>query len=135
MRLEEIKKKYRQLSLCKSHLHWLSRCALTAAPVIHPDKAPHPRAPEAFDLLKKAESELSDQNKREDLNANIHQARVVLLKSLGLPPATKETDPRIADLKDPSFKARLRAGSRELLIEEEVRRRKCVASGYSISSS
>ncbi|KAF5367557.1 hypothetical protein D9758_003643 [Tetrapyrgos nigripes] len=105
---EGVKKKYRQLSL-----------------FIHPDKAKHERAPEAFDLLKKAESDLSDKNKRDELDAVINEARLVLLKSLSLPTTTEDDDPALKTLK-PSFKARLRAQAKEMLIEEEVRRRKAI---------
>ncbi|VDC07503.1 unnamed protein product [Peniophora sp. CBMAI 1063] len=105
---EMVKKKYRQLSL-----------------FIHPDKTPHARAPEAFDILKKAESELGDTAKREELDATIRQARNLVLKDLGLPPATPADSPKLMDLKPP-FKEQLRTKSRELLIDEEVRRRKAV---------
>ncbi|KAJ7678923.1 DnaJ domain-containing protein [Mycena polygramma] len=105
---EEIKKRYKQLSL-----------------VIHPDKTPHPRAPEAFDLLKKAESELSDEAKRENIDAVIAQSRTLILKSLSLPPNTLSTDPALRRL-DPPFKVRMRAQTKELLIEEELRRRKAI---------
>ncbi|KAF8206306.1 DnaJ-domain-containing protein [Mycena galopus ATCC 62051] len=105
---EEIKKRYKQLSL-----------------VIHPDKTPHPRAPEAFDLLKKAESELSDEAKRENIDAVIAQARALVLKALSLPLTTPHTDPALRRL-DPSFKVRMRTQIKELLIDEELRRRKAV---------
>jgi len=105
---EEIKRKYRQISL-----------------FIHPDKCPHERAPEAFDILKKAESELSDKDKREELDAVINQARLLVLKALQLPTSTTDSDPNLYGL-DPSFKVRLRAQSKQLLIDEEVRRRKAV---------
>ncbi|KAG9224952.1 DnaJ sub C member 8 [Pleurotus ostreatus] len=105
---EDIKKKYRQLSL-----------------FIHPDKTPHERAPEAFDLLKKAESELSDKAKREELDAVINQARILVLKANNLPPNTAPNDPRLASL-DPPFKTQFRQQSKDLLIEEEVRRRKAI---------
>ncbi|KAF8638334.1 hypothetical protein AX17_002354 [Amanita inopinata Kibby_2008] len=105
---EGIKKKYKQISL-----------------FIHPDKCPHAKAPEAFDLIKKAESELSDKAKREELDAVINQARSLVLKSLQLSTSTPESDPQLRNL-DPSFKSRLRAQSKELLIEEEVRRRKAI---------
>ncbi|EIN09736.1 DnaJ-domain-containing protein [Punctularia strigosozonata HHB-11173 SS5] len=105
---EDIKRKYRQLSL-----------------FIHPDKTPHARAPEAFDILKKAESELSEPKKREELDAVISQARSVLLKSHGIPTTVADDDHRILALKPP-FKEQLRAKSKELLIEEELRRRKAV---------
>ncbi|KAF9485167.1 DnaJ-domain-containing protein [Pholiota conissans] len=105
---EEIKKKYRQISL-----------------FIHPDKCPHARAPEAFDILKKAESELSDKAQREELDAVINQARTLVLKALNLPTTTPSDDPKVQGL-DPSFKVRLRAQSKLLLIDEEVRRRKAI---------
>lgn len=105
---EEIKKKYRQLSL-----------------FIHPDKTPHARAPDAFDLLKKAESELSDEAKREELDAVIKQARVTLLKGMNLPTTLEDNDPKLKNL-TPPWKQQLRAKSKELLIEEEVRRRKAI---------
>ncbi|RDB26423.1 J domain-containing protein spf31 [Hypsizygus marmoreus] len=105
---EEIKRRYRQLSL-----------------FIHPDKTPHARAPEAFDILKKAESELSDKDKREELDAVINQARSLVIKALGLPSSTPDSDPQLKRL-EPPFKTRLRLQSKELLIDEEVRRRKAV---------
>ncbi|KAF5382008.1 hypothetical protein D9615_004447 [Tricholomella constricta] len=105
---EEVKRRYRQLSL-----------------FIHPDKTPHARAPEAFDILKKAESELSDKDKREDLDAVITQARSLVLKALNLPLSTPDTDPALRGL-EPPFKVRLRLQSKELLIDEEVRRRKAI---------
>ncbi|PSS19957.1 hypothetical protein PHLCEN_2v3130 [Hermanssonia centrifuga] len=105
---EEIKRKYRQLSL-----------------FIHPDKTPHARAPDAFDLLKKAESELSDKPKREELDAIIKQARLLLLKDLDLPITTPDNDSKLKAL-TPPWKQQLRAKSKELLIDEEVRRRKAV---------
>jgi DnaJ homolog subfamily C member 8 len=109
--------------------------------VIHPDKTSHPRAPEAFDLLKKvnrvskntswafdptlpqAESELSNKDKREELDAVINQARSLVLKSLDLPVPTPDSDRRLKNLVPP-FKTLLRAQSKDLLIDEEVRRRK-----------
>ncbi|KAI8980177.1 DnaJ-domain-containing protein [Trametes punicea] len=105
---EDIKKKYRHLSL-----------------FIHPDKTPHPRAPDAFDLLKKAESELSDKTKREELDAVITQARSILLKTHGLPPNTRDDDPRLKNL-TPPWRQQFLAKAKEMLIEEEVRRRKAV---------
>ncbi|KAK2463434.1 hypothetical protein APHAL10511_004520 [Amanita phalloides] len=105
---EEIKKKYKHISL-----------------FIHPDKCPHPKAPEAFDLLKKAESDVSDKAKREELDAVINQARTLVLKVLELPPSTLDSDPKLRGL-DPSFRVRIRAQSKELLIEEELRRRKAI---------
>jgi len=103
-----VKKRYRQLSL-----------------FIHPDKCPHPRSPEAFDILKKAENELGDPPKREELDAAINQARSTLLKGMSLPTSTPDDHPRLRGL-TPPFKAQLRQKSKELLIDEEVRRRRAV---------
>lgn len=108
---EGIKKKYRQISL-----------------FIHPDKCPHAKAPEAFDLLKKAESELSDPAKREQLDAVINQARLQIMQSLSLPLTTPADDPKLRDLGLPptAYKERLRMESKDLLIDDEVRRRKAI---------
>ncbi|KAG8213303.1 chaperone regulator [Butyriboletus roseoflavus] len=118
-RPEDIKRKYRQLSL-----------------FIHPDKTPHPRAPDAFDVLKKAEAELSDANKRTELDATIASARSTLLRALSLPPNLADDDPRLKNLADdPKMKAQglttpwrimLKEKVKEVLIEEEVRRRKAI---------
>ncbi|KAJ7650189.1 DnaJ domain-containing protein [Roridomyces roridus] len=105
---EEIKKRYKQLSL-----------------FIHPDKCSHARAPEAFDILKKAEAELSEEAKRENIDAVIAQSRSLILKSLSLPLNTPSTDPALRRL-EPSFKVRMRAQTKELLIDEELRRRKAI---------
>jgi DnaJ family protein C protein 8 len=76
-------------------------------------------------LFIQAESELSDKSKREELDAVIQQGRILVLKSLSLPLATPDDDPKLRGLVPP-FKARLRQESKDLLIEEEVRRRKAV---------
>jgi len=105
---DDIKRKYRQISL-----------------FIHPDKCPHPRSPEAFDILKKAESELGDTAKREDLDAAINEARSTILKGLSLPTSTPDDHPKLKGL-IPPFKAQLRQKSKDILIEEELRRRRSI---------
>ncbi|KZP00599.1 DnaJ-domain-containing protein [Calocera viscosa TUFC12733] len=107
----EIKKRYRQLSL-----------------FIHPDKTPHPKAPDAFDLLKKAESDLSAPEKREELDAVISAARQQVLKQHSLPPSiTDPEDERIVEKgMKPGFKQQVRTRAKELFIEEELRRRRAV---------
>jgi len=72
-----------------------------------------------------AESELSDPAKREALDATIAEARLRLLRSLDLSASTQDDDPKLRALVPP-FKVQLRAQAKELLIEEEVRRRKSV---------
>ncbi|KAH9838496.1 DnaJ-domain-containing protein [Rhodofomes roseus] len=105
---DDIKKKYRQLSL-----------------FIHPDKNPHARAPDAFELLKQAESQLSEKPKREEIDAVINQARIVLLKGMQLPTTTPDNDPKLKGL-NPPWQEQFLAKAKELLIEEEVRRRKAI---------
>ncbi|KAE9405122.1 DnaJ-domain-containing protein [Gymnopus androsaceus JB14] len=112
---DDIKKKYRHLSL-----------------FIHPDKTPHPRAPEAFDILKKAESELSDKPKRDDLDAIIAQARAVLVREMGWTLNSKdikelEASEEVRTLGGvKAWRDRVRAKTKELLIDEELRRRKAL---------
>lgn len=72
---------------------------------------------------RQAESELSDKAQREELDAIINQARTLVLKSLNLPTTTAVTDSKLHGL-EPPFKVRLRAQSKLLMIDEEVRRRK-----------
>ena len=70
-----------------------------------------------------AESELSDKDKREELDAVIRQAKTSLLKELSLPTSILDSDDRLYGLQ-PSFKIQLRQKSKDLLIDEEVSRRK-----------
>ena len=72
---------------------------------------------------KQAESELSDEKQREELDAIVKQARNLVLKNLNLPTTIKDDDARLKDAAPP-FQQQLRAKSKELLIDEEVRRRK-----------
>lgn len=55
------------------------------------------------------------------------QARNVLLKSLQLPTTTADNDPKLREL-NPPWRQQFLAKAKELLIEEEVRRRKSVSS-------
>jgi DnaJ family protein C protein 8 len=74
-------------------------------------------------ILPQAESELSNKDKREELDAVINQARSLVLKTLNLPVSIPDSDHQLKNL-NPPFKTLLRAQSKELLIDEEVRRRK-----------
>ena len=83
-----------------------------------------------------AEAELSDTTKREELDAAIASARTTLLRSLSLPTGLMDDDPRLHNLADDPkmqeqglttpWKIMLREKIKEVLIEEEVRRRKSV---------
>ncbi len=48
--------------------------------LIHPDKTTNPQAPDAFDRLKKASTELMDEKHREYLDSCIADARMLLIR-------------------------------------------------------
>ncbi|KAJ3473078.1 hypothetical protein NLG97_g10529 [Lecanicillium saksenae] len=48
--------------------------------LIHPDKCKNPQAPDAFDRLKKAQTELMDEKHRERLDEAIADARMLLIR-------------------------------------------------------
>ena len=48
--------------------------------LIHPDKTKNPRAPDAFDRLKKAQTELMDEKHRARLDEAISDARLILMR-------------------------------------------------------
>lgn len=96
----DIKKQYRKKSL-----------------LLHPDKCKHPRAEEAFSILKKAESELNDSEKRASLNETIREARAYLTKKRKIPSG----DPI---LESDEFEADVMVQTKEILVEDELRRRR-----------
>lgn len=85
--------------------------------LIHPDKTKNKRAPDAFDRLKKAESALQDKTKREVLDQAFTDARRLLIR---------ERKWTIHDerLKSAEFLADWRDRTREVLVEDELRRRR-----------
>jgi DnaJ family protein C protein 8 len=52
--------------------------------MVHPDKANHPKAQDAFDLLKKAESELSDESRVRFILGIVEEAKVEVLRKQGI---------------------------------------------------
>lgn len=93
--------------------------------LIHPDKVKHERAVEAFDLLKKASSHLLDEDKRKVLDETVMDARLMVLKQLNLPFTTPYDDARLANL-SPSWDDRVRSATKELMVDDELRRRKAI---------
>ncbi|KAK9477876.1 DnaJ-domain-containing protein [Lipomyces japonicus] len=85
--------------------------------LIHPDKTTNPDAPDAFDLLKKAEAELMDDKKRELLDEAIADARKLLIRERGW----TINDER---LKGTEFLKDWRDKTKIVLVETELRRRK-----------
>ncbi|OAA62317.1 Heat shock protein DnaJ [Cordyceps fumosorosea ARSEF 2679] len=85
--------------------------------LIHPDKCKNPRAPEAFDRLKKAQVELFDEKQRARLDEAIADARALLLRERKLTVDSEE-------LKTDEFARAWRDKAREVLVDDEKRRRR-----------
>lgn len=87
--------------------------------MIHPDKVKHALARDAFDLLKKAETDLMDPAKRSFLNSIIDEAKFEVKKAQPLNMAP--TDPFFTS---PVYKTLVKQKTKELLIDVELRKRK-----------
>ncbi|KAM3500990.1 hypothetical protein MY10362_005916 [Beauveria mimosiformis] len=85
--------------------------------LIHPDKCKNPRAPDAFDRLKKAQTELMDEKHRERLDEAIADARMLLIRDKKLTVDSEE-------LKTDAFAREWRDKAREVLVDGEQRRRR-----------
>lgn len=89
----------------------------TKSLLIHPDKTKNPRAPDAFDRLKKAQSVLLDEKEREKLDEWISDARMLTMRDMKL---TKDDD----EVKEPSeeFAKAWREKTKWVIMEETKRR-------------
>lgn len=85
--------------------------------LIHPDKTKNPQAPEAFDRLKKAESELMDEKQRAKLDESIADARMLLIRE-------KKWTVDNEELKTDEFRKEWREKTKFVLIDNEMRRRR-----------
>ncbi|KAM0185707.1 hypothetical protein ACHAPA_011879 [Fusarium lateritium] len=85
--------------------------------LIHPDKTKNPLAPDAFDRLKKAQTELMDEKHRERLDEAIADARMLLIRENKWTVDSEE-------LKTEEFQKMWRAKARDVLIDNEHRRRR-----------
>ncbi|KAI1327520.1 DnaJ domain-containing protein [Xylariaceae sp. FL0255] len=85
--------------------------------LIHPDKTKNPQAPDAFDRLKKAQTELMDEKHRERLDEAIADARMLLIRE------NKWTVDN-PELKTDAFARKWRDKTRDVLIENEMRRKR-----------
>ncbi|KAH7328327.1 hypothetical protein B0I35DRAFT_417175 [Stachybotrys elegans] len=85
--------------------------------LIHPDKTSNPRAPDAFDRLKKAQTELMDEKHRARLDESIADARMLLIRDHKWTVDSEE-------LKTDAFAKMWREKTKEVLIEDEHRRRR-----------
>ncbi|KAK8033408.1 hypothetical protein PG991_002806 [Apiospora marii] len=87
--------------------------------LIHPDKTKNPQAPDAFDRLKKAQTELMDEKHRERLDEAIADARMLLMRE-------NKWTVDSPELKTDAFARDWRVKTREVLIDNEQRRRRQV---------
>ncbi|KAL2267667.1 hypothetical protein VTJ83DRAFT_4944 [Remersonia thermophila] len=85
--------------------------------LIHPDKTKNPLAPEAFDRLKKAQTELMDEKHRTTLDEAIADARMLVLRE-------KKWTVDSPELKTPEFERLWADKTKFVLIENEQRRRR-----------
>ncbi|KAI2606890.1 DnaJ domain-containing protein [Hypoxylon fragiforme] len=87
--------------------------------LIHPDKTKNPLAPEAFDRLKKAQTELMDEKHRERLDEAIADARMLLIRE-------NKWTVDSPELKTDDFAKKWREKTREVLVDNEMRRKRQV---------
>lgn len=85
--------------------------------LIHPDKTKNPKAPDAFDRLKKAESDLMDPKIRERLDTAFATARRMLIQE-------RKWTLDNPELNTDAFQADVRERTKSVLIDDELRRRK-----------
>lgn len=96
----DIKKTYRMKSL-----------------LIHPDKTKNERAPDAFDRLKKAQTELLDEKARTRLDEHIADARTLLMREKKL---TKDDE----EVKSEEFAKEWREKTKWVIMDNEKRRQR-----------
>lgn len=85
--------------------------------LIHPDKTKNPQAPDAFDRLKKAQTELMDEKHRATLDEAIADARMLVLRDHKWTVDSPE-------LKTDEFARLWRDKTKAVLIDNEHRRRR-----------
>ncbi|KAK4236206.1 hypothetical protein C8A03DRAFT_35906 [Achaetomium macrosporum] len=85
--------------------------------LIHPDKTKNPRAPDAFDRLKKAQTELMDEKHRKMLDEAIADARMLVMRE-------NKWTVDSPELKTEEFERKWVDKTKFVLIENEQRRRR-----------
>lgn len=87
--------------------------------LIHPDKTKNPQAPDAFDRLKKAQTELMDEKHRTRLDEAIADARMLLMRE-------NKWNVDSPELRTADFEKQWADKTKFVLIENEQRRRRQV---------
>ncbi|KAI8821617.1 uncharacterized protein EV422DRAFT_556337 [Fimicolochytrium jonesii] len=92
--------------------------------LLHPDKCKHPRAQESFDILKKAETEVMDDEKRKSLLSFLRDSRDAVLRRQGIQGPVDEQEPRWQEMmKDDKLCNVIKLEMRRLFTEDEGRLR------------
>ncbi|KIW06845.1 uncharacterized protein PV09_02525 [Verruconis gallopava] len=87
--------------------------------LIHPDKTKNPKAPDAFDRLKKAHSELTDEKTRERLDEAIADARMLLIRE-----KKWDVNKHSEELQSDEFKEEWKEKVKWVLMDNEKRRQR-----------
>lgn len=85
--------------------------------LIHPDKTSNPQAPDAFDRLKKAQTELMDEKHRQRLDESIADARMLLIRE-------RKWTVDNPELQGNEFRKAWREKTKQVLMDDELRRRR-----------
>jgi len=85
--------------------------------LIHPDKTSNPQAPDAFDRLKKAQTELMDEKHRQRLDESIADARMLLIRE-------RKWTVDNPELQSNEFRKAWREKTKQVLMDDELRRRR-----------
>ncbi|TVY29276.1 J domain-containing protein spf31, partial [Lachnellula cervina] len=95
----------------------IKRCYRVKSLLIHPDRTRNPQANDAFDRLKKAETELMDEKHRERLDEAIADARTLLIRE-------NKWTVDSPELRTEQFAKDWREKSKLVMIDNEHRRRR-----------
>lgn len=96
----------------------IKKCYRMKSLLIHPDKTKNPKAPDAFDRLKKAQTSLLDEKERERLDEAIADARMLLIRE-------RKWTVDSPELKEDEFlRVDLPEKTKHVLMDNELRRRR-----------
>ncbi|KAF2202733.1 DnaJ-domain-containing protein [Delitschia confertaspora ATCC 74209] len=95
----------------------IKKCYRTKSLLIHPDKTSNPKAPDAFDRLKKAQTVLLDEKERSKLDEAIADARTLTIRELKI---TKDDEM----VKSEEFRKKWSEKTKWVMMDNEVQKKK-----------